>query len=258
MSPRQDGSTRFVFLSTDAPFQEGEDYPTVEEVREALENNDIIPIFLVAGVNGTYESLVSELGRGEVISLSSDSSNVTDAVRLAFAEINGEVSIRGTDDDDVLTGDDSDNGIFGGLGDDVIDGLAGDDILDGGAGNDEINGSTGNDAINGGSGEDVIDGGAGDDEIKGGLDVDILTGSEGADIFAGTLAELDGDTILDFSEDDSILIEGTNFGSDSLDVTQGSAILDIDSDLDGSIDSTITLEGDFTGVEFIVESQISS
>ena len=254
----RDGSTRYVFLSTDASFQEGGDYPNVEQVKIALEENNVVPIFLVTSdVIGIYQGLANDLGRGEVVTLSSDSSNVTDAVRQAFAEIDGEVTTSGTDEDDTLTGTDEDDGIFGGLGDDTIDGASGDDVLDGGGGDDELSGSEGDDELIGGTGLDVLDGGSGSDLIEGGLDADTLTGSEAADIFSGTLDELNDDVILDFTEEDRIAVKDASFTEDDLTVTEGSAILDIDADSDGTSDATITLEGDFSEFDFVVDSESS-
>ena len=121
-------------------------------------------------------------------------------------------------------------------------------------GNDTLNGNVGNDILSGGEGEDVITGGEGSDLIEGGLGADSLSGNEGADIFEGNLAELDGDVISDFTVEDIISIDDVSFSADSLTVTQGSAILNIDSDLDGISDSTITLEGDFIDTNFDVEA----
>ena len=259
----RDGSTRYVFLSTDASYNEGGIYPNVEQVKVALEESNITPIFLVnsneteTNVPGIYNELVARLERGEVLSLSSDSSNITDAVRQAFAEIDDEVTTSGTDEDDALTGTDEDDGIFGGLGDDTIDGASGDDVLDGGGGDDELSGSEGDDELNGGTGLDVLDGGSGSDLIEGGLDADTLTGSEAADTFSGTLDELNDDVILDFTEEDRIIVKDANFTEDNLTVTEGSAILDIDADSDGTSDATITLEGDFSEFDFVVDSESS-
>lgn len=121
-------------------------------------------------------------------------------------------------------------------------------------GNDVINGDSGNDNLYGGEGEDILNGGEGFDSIVGGMGADTLSGGEGSDIFAGNLAELDGDVISDFTNEDVISVDNVSFTADSLTITLGSAILDIDTNLDGIIDSTITLEGDFTDTEFAVES----
>lgn len=91
---------RFVVISTDDAFHfagqypggadgpndgdaevEDEDYPSVAQVRQALEDANITPIFSVTSdVLQTYEDLVAELGRGIVVELSSDSSNIADAI----------------------------------------------------------------------------------------------------------------------------------------------------------------------------------
>ncbi len=98
-------SQRFVVVATDAPFHVAgdcglgtctagandgngvlnplEDYPSQAQVLAALEASDITPVFLVAGgsaVTPSYEALVSTLGRGSVVELSSDSSNLINAI----------------------------------------------------------------------------------------------------------------------------------------------------------------------------------
>ncbi|MDJ0650505.1 MAG: right-handed parallel beta-helix repeat-containing protein [Xenococcaceae cyanobacterium MO_188.B19] len=82
---------------------------------------------------------------------------------------------------------------------------------------------------------------------------EILASTNLTDIFEGTLAQFNGDIIPDFNSEDLIEILGVSLTNDNLNVTFGSAILDIDEDLDGEVDSTITLEGDFTNAEFIIE-----
>ena len=143
---------------------------------------------------------------------------------------------------------------FGSQESDTLNANAGGAEIRGFAGDDIINGNIGNDILSGGEDEDVITGGEGFDLIEGGLGADTLSGNQGADIFAGNLAELDGDVISDFTSEDVIAIDDVSFSADSLTVTQGSAILDIDTDLDGAIDSTVTLEGDFTNTNFDVET----
>ena len=143
---------------------------------------------------------------------------------------------------------------FGSLESDTLNANAGGAEIRGFSGDDIINGNIGNDILSGGEGEDVITGGEGFDSIEGGLGADSLSGNQGADIFAGNLAELDGDVISDFTSEDVIAIDDVSFSADSLTVTQGSAILNIDTDLDGAIDSTVTLEGDFTNTNFDVET----
>jgi Ca2+-binding RTX toxin-like protein len=67
----------------------------------------------------------------------------------------------------------------------TIVGTQGDDVIDGTNGNDVIAGLAGNDTIRGGDGEDVICGGPGDDYIEGQGDEDILFGDEGDDTLDG-------------------------------------------------------------------------
>ena len=64
-------------------------------------------------------------------------------------------------------------------------GTNGDDVIDGTNGHDVIAGLGGNDVIRGGDGEDVICGGAGDDYIEGQGDEDILFGDAGDDWLDG-------------------------------------------------------------------------
>lgn len=70
----------------------------------------------------------------------------------------------------------------------------------------------------------------------------------------GEASSLDGDVVFGFGSGDSIVITGVTFDSRSVHVTYGSAILDIDIDLDGQIDSRIILAGDYEGVGFEVNS----
>ena len=117
-----------------------------------------------------------------------------------------DLTIDGTNGNDILTG---------GEGDDVVRGYAGEDIISTGAGNDTVNGGngidtiyggdgddllkggeenvggdyiygeTGNDLLNGGGGDDTLYGGAGDDNLKGYSDNDTLYGGAGNDILGG-------------------------------------------------------------------------
>lgn len=58
-----------------------EDYPGVAQVKQLLESNNIYPIFSVTSdVTSIYQNLVSQLGRGSVVNLSSNSSNLVTAV----------------------------------------------------------------------------------------------------------------------------------------------------------------------------------
>lgn len=92
---------KFVVLNTDAAYHDAgdwrgaprpedgkadgdpsnEDYPSVAQVRAALEAADIVPVFLVTrGTLGTYQRLTRQLGRGSVMPLRSDSQGLVDAM----------------------------------------------------------------------------------------------------------------------------------------------------------------------------------
>ena len=165
----------------------------------------------------------------------------------------GKDTMSGGAGNDTLYGETGQDTLYGGIGNDLIAAGSSNDTVEGNDGIDYILGGAGDDYLFGGTGQDNLNGGLDADLIKGGLGSDTLSGERGEDIFAGNLAELDNDLISDFTEEDSILVENANFSRENLTITKGSGILDIDTDLDGTIDSTITLEGDFTNVEFIVE-----
>ncbi len=66
----------------------------------------------------------------------------------------------------------------------------------------------GDDMIEGTNGDDDIDGGAGNDIVAGGLGTDSYHVGLGDDQVRGTLADLNGDTIIQFAEGDSIFVIG--------------------------------------------------
>jgi Ca2+-binding RTX toxin-like protein len=129
-----------------------------------------------------YEAIKETIGFGSAVEISSDSSDLTDALRVALAEIAGDELEKGTGDDDTLEGSDTkaDN-IFGLGGDDTISGLGLDDELDGGSGDDTLNGNAGNDSLLGGTDADTLNGGDGNDELDGGFGIDVLDGGAGID-----------------------------------------------------------------------------
>lgn len=186
-------SARFVVLFTDASFHIagdgaaagiltanngdaildgggiGEDYPFIAQVRAALEGSNLIPIFAIAGgFESTYQGLVNNLGRGTVVTLTSNSSNVVAAITA------GLTTATTTHIDDAIGGHGNDT-IKGGVEDNHIWGRDGNDILSGGLGNDILEGEIGNDVLTGGAGADIIIGGAGTDTaIFSGLRSDYL------------------------------------------------------------------------------------
>ena len=156
-------SAHFVVLFTDAPFHRAgdgaaggittpnngdaltpgngaqEDYPLVGQVRTALEAANIIPIFAIANNYGSvYQGLVTDLGRGAVVTLTADSSNIIAALTagLTAATTTRIEDALGGSGDDTLTGNGADNALTGGGGHDVLSGRAGNDRLEGGEGTD--------------------------------------------------------------------------------------------------------------------------
>ncbi|GAB5376512.1 MAG: hypothetical protein AcusKO_29740 [Acuticoccus sp.] len=109
----REGTQRLVVLTTDATYhQEGdfefldgkpvrnndgdrtietEDYPSVEQVAEALRAANITPIFAVADfVLPDYEALVEMLGFGIAVELTTDSSNLAEAIVSGLEGVGGE------------------------------------------------------------------------------------------------------------------------------------------------------------------------
>ena len=122
---------------------------------------------------------------------------------------------------------------------------------------DTITGTPGDDALTGTLDGDIIDGLAGDDRIGGGGGGDRITLGPGADVVRDTLRNLDGDTITDFSVDDTIEVVDEVLDRADLSVTDGSAVIGIDADGDDSADATITLDGDFGGGDFMAVAGVS-
>jgi hypothetical protein len=127
-----------------SPAGTGEDYPAVAQVASILKQAGILPIFAVTkDVVSTYQTLVTDLGVGSVVELSSNSSNLVSVIQsgikaLTVASVENAV---GTVFADTLTGDAKAN------------------RLEGRDGNDSLDGSNGND----GQGADLLNGGEGDD-----------------------------------------------------------------------------------------------
>lgn len=139
----------------------------------------------------------------------------------------------------------------------LVDGGGGDDVTDA----EQIGrrlvaeGGTGNDRITGGDQDDLLRGGSGQDVLEGGLGFDVITMGSGSDIVAGSVLELAGDRVTDFSGEDRIVVTGIALGPSRIMVEAGSAILSSDADGDGAMDGSLTLEGDYAGQAFEVASE---
>ena len=126
----------------------------------------------------------------------------------------GEDELFGGSGNDYVEGGADADSLVGGTGDDVLRGEEGNDSLDGGDGADELGGGFDNDLLAGGTGGDYLDGGYGVDELDGGAGSDTLIGGAGSDMlaggsegdtFRGTVADMSGDTITDFTVGDRIV-----------------------------------------------------
>lgn len=113
----RDDAFKVVVLSTDATFHKagdfssrpanngdaildgtkpgtGEDYPGIEQVKQKLEDANIIPIFAVTkNVLSSYENLVNTFGFGSVVELSPDSSNLINAINLGLTDVFKDVTL---------------------------------------------------------------------------------------------------------------------------------------------------------------------
>ncbi|MEO1538357.1 MAG: Calx-beta domain-containing protein [Pseudomonadota bacterium] len=123
-----------------------------------------------------------------------------------------------------------------------IEQITGSAFADDLAGTDEAN------ALIGLEGADTLNGRGGDDFFWGGQDIDSITGGAGADEFGGFIDFLDGDTITDFSIEDSISIFDIDFNDLAADATIVGNELRLDTDGDGAADATLILENGYTGL----------
>jgi len=77
----------------------GEDYPSVPQVRQALINANLVPVFAVTNDQiATYRDLVDDsdgdgLGFGSVVELKSDSSNLVDAIATGLDVVGREINV---------------------------------------------------------------------------------------------------------------------------------------------------------------------
>jgi Ca2+-binding RTX toxin-like protein len=108
---------------------------------------------------------------------------------FVFNTSTSALTLKGTDQRDVL---------FGGAGDDMI---SGDDNREpvGWYDNDSLIGGAGNDRLTGGGGDDELVGGAGNDRIIGGAGDDRLVGGAGNDIYVYNSRGFNNDTIAYFN-----------------------------------------------------------
>jgi hypothetical protein len=152
----------------------------VEAIRlNALGGDDSATVGDLSGV-GDLDTITLFMG---------DGNDTATASAQANAAI--EFLVNGGNGDDTLTGSPNVDVIAGGEGNDTILGLGGVDLMDGGAGDDTITGGPGNEQNqNGGDGDDTFiwNPGDGSDGLVGGPGTDtmVFNGSGGNEVFATT------------------------------------------------------------------------
>jgi serralysin len=100
----------------------------------------------------------------------------------------------------------------------------------------------------GGSGDDRLTGNGAANWLNGGLGSDVLMLGGGADTVAGTLADLDGDRVIDFTSQDTLVILGMTLASQAVAMDRQAGHILIDADLDGSIDALVSSDTDLGAV----------
>ena len=78
----------------DAIIDPAEDYPSILQTRDALLAANIIPIFAAtSSARSDYQTLVDDWGFGSVVELSSDSSNLVEAISLGLGDVLQDVKL---------------------------------------------------------------------------------------------------------------------------------------------------------------------
>ncbi len=127
--------------------------------------------------------------------------------------------------------------------DDGPDDLVGEDI--------EIDGTEEVDTLTGNRLDNIITARAGNDIISGRQGADIISTGAGADTVTDTPADLYGDIIRDFGLEDRIIFKDVQVKRSDISFDQSTGILGVDADGDGVEDGSLTLEGDFSGGNFM-------
>ncbi|NOD29567.1 choice-of-anchor L domain-containing protein [Ruegeria atlantica] len=77
---------------------------------------------------------------------------------------------------------------------------------------------------------------------------------DGQDTVKGVAANFNGDIITGFAQGDQLVFLGSTFSQNDVTITSGSAILNIDTDQNGSVDTIVTLAGDYYGANFDISN----
>jgi Ca2+-binding RTX toxin-like protein len=114
------------------------------------------------------------------------------------------------------------------------------DVIKGSAADERLSGHGGADVIDGRFGADLLWGGGGIDLVRmGGADDDSADGA--ADSVAGTLSDLNGDTIMQIGAEDRIFVEGATLTDAQVRLIGNT--LSIDGDGDGTFETAMTVYG---------------
>lgn len=133
------------------------------------------------------------------------------------------------DGNDTITGSSDSELIMANRGPDHISGGAGNDTLMGGKDDDTIDGNIGNDIVRGDSDQDIVRGGDGADTMYGGKGNDELFGEQGNDVLFG---DRDHDTLTGGAGEDTL----TGGAGNDLFILQTAQGLDIITDFENGID----------------------
>ncbi|MEW5728060.1 MAG: calcium-binding protein [Pseudomonadota bacterium] len=178
---------------------------------------------LVGGADGAYATWAGAEGAVEV----DLAQGVAEEWDGGFDVLSGILGAVGTDFGDTLLGDGEANRLEGGAGADTLIGGTGRDLADyaGGGpvtvdlaageasdGSGTVDTLSGIEDVRGSLGDDTLTGDGATNRIEGSVGRDLLTGGGGADTFVFTDRLDFGDTIVDFSANDTIEIAATAVG----------------------------------------------
>ena len=108
----------------DAVLDPNENYPELTQLAAALQAANISPIFAVtAGLESIYADLAIAIGRGIVVTLTANSSNIVSAVTtgLTLATTTHLADAVGGTGNDTIIGNIGVNALSGGDGNDILD-----------------------------------------------------------------------------------------------------------------------------------------
>ncbi|WP_299026248.1 DUF4214 domain-containing protein [uncultured Sulfitobacter sp.] len=182
----------------DAP--EGDWFFASSQTLEARETENGQVAFSWTHQNGTtYEQVIDFLFEPVALTDLDDDYTLPEQPVGRVVARQGNDSIKGSINDDILDGGEGGDSLAGQAGQDRLFGGEGADSITGGLDNDKLYGGIGDDTLKGQGGDDALDGGDGDDVLFGGLGDDTFFAGSGQNIIVGG-----GGTdlvVLDFASD---------------------------------------------------------